>query len=226
MRRSASIVKGNARKRSVDFGLYLITDRRLSNNALAFHNALRDALRGGVKAVQLREKDLGTRELLILAVKMRKLTLKFNARLFINDRFDVALAVGADGVHLTQKSIPPGAVRNVVKDRLLIGVSTHSLKEARRAEREHADFVTLGPVYGTPSKRRYGPPVGLDTLKKVCSRLTIPVFAIGGIKSSRIQDVRDAGAYGVALISEIFASDNVKKKSGELVSMTDSHSHR
>jgi thiamine-phosphate pyrophosphorylase len=202
------------------FRLYLITDRRLITHHASLITAVREALRGGVRAIQLREKDLGTRELLSLAYKMRRLTAKYRARLFINDRLDIALAVGADGVHLTQRSVPVDAVRSAIGvSPLLIGVSTHSLNEAIKAERGGADFITLGPVYRTPSKLRYGPPIGLETLKEVCERVRIPVFAIGGIKARRIGQVMKAGAYGVAMISEIFGADDIKGKSKEITNL-------
>lgn len=218
-RSSAVSPKKENKGRTLGFELYVITDRKIVTPHASLITAVRKALQGGVRAVQLREKDLDTRELLPLAYKMRALTHKHKAKLFINDRFDIALAVGADGVHLTQNSIPAQAVRNVVKKKLMIGVSTHSLKEAREAERGGADFVTLGPVYRTPLKLKYGAPVGVDTLNKVSNGLTIPVFAIGGIKSHRIEKVKKAGAYGVAMISEIFGAGDIKKKAKELTNV-------
>ena len=169
--------------------------------------------------MQLREKDMGTRDLLQLAYKMRNLTAEYGAKLFINDRFDIALAAGADGVHLTQGSIPVSRVRDIVKKRLLIGVSTHTVKEAKQAEKGGADFITFGPVYRTPSKLRYGKPVGVDALKGIIKKMHIPVFAIGGIHSNRIKDVRDSGAHGAAMIREVLASDDIKKKSQELINL-------
>jgi len=206
-------------KKNIDFKLYLITDRKLVTHYSSLVTAVHQALRGGVKAVQLREKNLETLELLKMADKIRDLTKQFNARFFINDRFDIAIAVGADGVHLTQNSIPAAAVRKAVKKKLLIGVSTHSLKEAREAEKGGADFITVGPVYRTPSKLRYGKPMGLDTLKKITSRMSIPVFAIGGIKSSNIEYIKEAGAYGAAMIREVLASNNINRKTKELVNL-------
>ena len=210
----------------LDFKLCLITDRKqisktLNSKFLTLNllNAVKQALRGGVKAIQLREKDLGTRELLKLAHKMRDSTKRYSARLFINDRFDIALAVKADGVHLTQNSIPADAVRKAVKKKLLIGVSTHSLKEAKVAEKAGADFITFGPVYRTPSKLKYGKPIGINTLKKVSRAMKIPVFAIGGVKSHRVREVRKAGAYGIAMISEIFGAKNISKKTKEIISL-------
>lgn len=206
-------------QRNVDFRLYLITDRNRISGRRTLTSAIRQALQGGVRAVQLREKDLETRELLRLAYSMKKITARFGAKLFINDRFDIALAVGADGVHLTRNSIPVEAVRKTVKKKLIIGVSTHSLREAREAEQGGADFITLGPVYRTPSKVKYGNPVGIDTLKKVIRSVTIPVFAIGGITSGRVNESVTAGADGVAMISEIFKADHIQNKVKEILCM-------
>lgn len=191
----------------IDFNLYLITDRKISGNCLA---AVEEALRGGVRAVQLREKDLKVRELLHMAYQMRELTERYGARLFINDRVDVAIAVEADGVHLGQNSIPPWAVKRIAGE-LLIGVSTHSLEEAIEAERGGADFITFGPVFYTPSKAGYGAPLGRDMLKKVSSTISIPVFAIGGIKPEDIKGIRDSGARGVAVISGILGARDIRE---------------
>lgn len=190
----------------IDFNLYLITDRTAVPDILG---AVEEALRGGVRALQLREKDLRIRELLDLAYRMRDLTKRYGGLLFINDRVDVAVAVGADGVHLGRSSIPPSAVRKVSND-LIIGVSTHSVDEAIEAEREGADFITLGPVFYTPSKAGYGEPLGLNTLKKVCSSVSLPVLAIGGIKPDTVKEVINSGAKGVAVISAILGANNIK----------------
>lgn len=207
------------KNKSINFKLYLITDRKLIAESCFLTSAVRQALKGGVKAVQLREKDLGERELLKLAYKMRDLTKKYEASLFINDRLDIALAVGADGVHLTQESIPADAVKKAVKGKLLIGVSTHSLKEAGKAEKAGADFITFGPVCRTPSKLRYGKPVGVDNLKKACKKVNMPVFAIGGVKIRRINELKKTGTHGVAVISEILGSQDIETKTREIVNL-------
>ena len=196
---------------AINFSLYLITDRKLLTPHSSLLTAVEDALKGGIKAVQLREKDLNTRELLELAYKMRELTKKYHAKLFINDRVDIALAVDADGVHIGQKSIPAHAVRKIVQDKLIIGVSTHNLDEALEAERSGADFITLGPIYETPSKLKYGKPIGVDTLKRMKLEVSLPVFGIGGIKLDKVKEVMDAGANGIALISAILASKDIRK---------------
>jgi thiamine-phosphate pyrophosphorylase len=213
------------KKQAIDFGVYLITDRKQlansDNSELATRkliSAVRQALKGGVRAVQLREKDLGTRDVLRLGYRLREVTKRYNARLFINDRFDIALAVEADGVHLTGGGIPADVVRRTVGEGLMIGVSTHSLNEARAAERSGADFVTFGPVYRTPSKMRYGRPVGLTSLEEVCCKVSIPVFAIGGIKVNRVPSVFRRGAAGVALISGILGEEDIRSGAYKFVS--------
>jgi len=200
---------------SVDFKLYLITDRKQVKMPLAA--AVRLALEGGVRAVQLREKDLPVRELIALSQEMRALTNEFGAKLFINDRVDVAVAINADGVHLGHQSMPVEAVRRVVGSKMLIGVSTHDLAEAKAAEAGSADFITFGPIFETPSKAKLGIPVGIDAIKTLKNELNIPFYALGGIKSGNIKQVLVAGASGVAMISAIMAADDIKKSSSKLI---------
>ena len=203
----------------VDFRLYLITDRKLVTRHSSLVTAVEEALKAGVKAVQLREKDLGTRELLDMAYKMREITNKYKTKLFINDRVDIALSVEADGVHLGQNSIPPHAVRKIAKDKFMIGVSAHSIEEAEQAEKEGADFITLGPVYKTPSKLKYGQPLGVDIIRKAKAEISIPVFAIGGIKTDMVKEVMDAGADGIALISGILGAKDIKEKTTKFLEL-------
>jgi thiamine-phosphate pyrophosphorylase len=191
--------------RPVDFRLYLITDRKLFSSMDSFMVAVKEALAAGVRVVQLREKDLPTRELLEMAYKFREMTESCKAKLFISDRLDIALSVGADGVHLGQSGIPVRAVRNVVRDTLMIGCSTHSVDEAVEADNAGADFITFGPLFETPSKLKYGEPLGLEALREVSKKTNLPIFGIGGIKSNSIDDVLKAGASGIALISGILS---------------------
>ena len=168
-------------------------------------------IEAGVKAIQLREKDLSTRELLDMAHWLRDLTNEYGSKFLINDRVDIALAVKADGVHLGQNSMPASAAKKISGGRLLIGVSTHSIEEAVQAEKEGADFITLGPIYETPSKLKYGQPIGIATLKEAKSRVSLPVFAIGGIDTDRVTEVMNAGADGIALISAILTAEDKGK---------------
>lgn len=195
----------------VDFRFYLITDRRQLK--VPFYQGIEEALKGGVRALQLREKDIPVKELYEMAYKIRELTHRYGARLFINDRLDVALSVGADGVHLARTGIPLRAVQRVTGKGMLIGVSTHTIEEAIGAESEGADFITFGPVYETPSKKKYGPPVGIERLKEVTEKVSIPVFGLGGIKADRVVDILKSGAWGVALISAILSSDDIEGES-------------
>jgi len=204
----------------MDFKLYLITDRKLFTDNDSFFRGIEEALKGGVKAVQLREKDLETRELVDMAYRMREVTNQYSAKLFINERVDVALAVEADGVHLGVNGIPVKAARKIDGNSLLIGVSAHSVAEAGAGFNEGADFITAGPVYETASKARYGRPVGLEVLSGIKKAVTIPVFAIGGIKTENISEVFGAGADGIALISGILASPDIKTKSEEFMRLT------
>jgi thiamine-phosphate pyrophosphorylase len=190
----------------IDFNLYLITDRTQVATNHTLLSAVDSALQGGVKAIQLREKDLSAAALLPLALELRDLTRQYNARLLINDHIDVALAVQAEGVHLGEHSQPTDVVRQLIGPKLLIGVSTHNSADISRAAEQGADFVTFGPVYATPSKAAFGPPQGLKALAEACRGSSLPVFALGGITPPRTAEVRQAGASGVALISAICAN--------------------
>lgn len=203
--------------------LYLITDRTQTRER-PLVDILKSALDGGVRMVQLREKDLSGRELFNLAKELRELTSIYNAKLLINDRVDIALAVDADGVHLGQQGMSVQDARKAFSSSLItrhssptVSVSTHSLEEALQAESDGADFITFGPVYFTPSKSAYGHPVGIDKLKEVAKVVNIPIFALGGIKRESIDEVLNTGAYGVAMISAIMAANDVKKAVEEVM---------
>lgn len=188
--------------------LYLIGDRKIFGSEEEFLQAVEVALKAGVKAFQLREKDLTARQLYFLAKKLREITRRCDALLFINDRVDIALAVEADGVHLPQSGLPAHVVRKTWKDRFLIGVSTHSLKEAEEAS-EWADFITFGPIFYTPSKAQYGEPVGIENLKKVKESVKCKVFAIGGIKPENLTEVLPY-CDGVAVITGVLAQKDIE----------------
>jgi len=195
----------------VDFDIYLITDRTRVAPGYTLLTALEAAMSGGVKAVQLRERDLPAAELLPLARKLRDLTRRYDARLLINDRIDLALAVQADGVHLGGHSMPADVVRRLTGPDILIGVSTHSVSDVQRATESGADFVTFGPVYATPSKTAFGPPQGLQALAEACLATSLPVFALGGITPQRRSETLQTGVAGVALISAILADPDPRQ---------------
>jgi thiamine-phosphate pyrophosphorylase len=161
----------------------------------------------GAVAVQLREKDLEARPLLELARALRRITSAHGARLFVNDRIDVALAAGADGVHLGGGALPPDDVTSIAPGLHLAG-STHAIAEVleRRADLRFS-FLVFGPVFETPSKRVYGPPLGLEALRAACVG-TANLVAIGGIDAPRTPSCRAAGAAGVAVIRAILGADD------------------
>ena len=201
----------------VDFDLYLITDRRSLPAGRDLLATVRLALRGGVRAVQLREKDLSAAELYPLALELRELTREFSARLLINDRVDLALAVNADGVHLGHHSLPIAVARQLLGNQRLIGVSTHHPDEVKAAATSGADFVTFGPVYATPSKLPYGLPVGLEPLAAACAAVALPVFALGGVTAARLPELRAAGCRHVALIGAILQAGDPETAAQDLL---------
>ena len=160
----------------------------------------------GLPSVEVREKDLGGGELAALCRRLR--AVPHAPFLIVNDRVDVALAVGADGVQRTHSSLSVEDLKVVADKRVRVGASVHALDEAIAAARAGADWLFFGPVYDTPSKRQYGAPQGLAALERVTASVDVPVIAIGGITPDRVPDVRRAGASGVAVISAIlFAED-------------------
>lgn len=200
----------------IDFPLCLVTGRHQTVGR-PLVPLLRQALRAGVRAVQLRERDLETRPLLALAEDILRLTREHGALLFINDRVDLVMALEADGVHLRANSLPVAVTRRLLGPGRMIGVSAHSTEEVVRAESEGADFAVLGPVYETTSKLVYGPPIGLHPIEEASRRCRIPVFAIGGITASRVGEVRRAGACGVAVISSILSAGSVESATHQLL---------
>ncbi|KAF0183668.1 MAG: thiamine-phosphate pyrophosphorylase [Nitrospirae bacterium] len=208
-----------SRSRTTDFRLYLITDTALCGGFESLCRSVEAALDAGARAVQLREKGLPVREYLARAEKMRVLTQRYGARLFVNDRVDVAVAVDADGVHLGKTGIPPFAAKAVSRN-LLVGASTHSVAEALCAEDEGADFITLGPIFATPSKAQYGEPIGLSVLRDTITAVSIPVYGIGGIKTQNAQEILETGASGIALISGILAASDARASTLEYLKLT------
>jgi thiamine-phosphate pyrophosphorylase len=190
--------------------LYLVTDRQATGGrslADVVGAALRGIAGSGLPphevAVQLREKDLSGRALTELARALRETTAAAGVRLFVNDRIDVALAVGADGVHLGGGSLRPADAR-AVAPALAIAISAHGIDDVGAAAGQVA-FAVFGPIYDTPSKRRYGPPVGLGALD-AAARVGLPLIAIGGIDTERTPDLLRAGARGVACIRAVMAA--------------------
>ena len=183
--------------------LYLITDRLSlpSPHDTSQLALIEQAARGGVTLIQIREKDWSARELAEFARAAIAVARPHGARILINDRVDVALATGADGVHLRVNSLAVEQVRAITSPNFLIGVSTHSLAEAQAAQAGGANFITCGPVYETPSKRAYGAPLGLAALREIAEAVSIPTYALGGINTSNLLEPLHHRAAGIAAIS-------------------------
>lgn len=191
--------------------LCYITDRRALPPGALLPRIL-EAARAGVDMVQIREKDLPTRELAALVRGALDGARGNKTQIILNDRLDIALALGASGVHLATTSMPPEAVRASLPANFLVGVSCHSIDEALRAQAGGANYVLLGPIFSTLSKLAYGPPLGLSVLEETASRVKIPVLALGGISVERASACLEAGAQGLAGISIFQDCDSISER--------------
>ena len=209
-----------AMPRPVDYSLYVVTDRALARGR-ATADVVRAAVAGGATCVQLREKECGTREFLEEARAVRAALRGTGVPLIVNDRVDVALAVGADGVHLGQRDLPIAAARRLGPPSWIIGVSAESVADAVRAERDGADYVGASPVFATPTKADHAPPLGLEGLRAIRAAVKIPLVAIGGIHAGNARETIRAGADGLAVVSAIVAADSPREAARALKSEID-----
>lgn len=200
--------------------LYPITDRHLSGLSHAEQVAL--LIDGGATLIQLREKTDPVSKFFAQAERALGIARERGAKIIINDRVDLALALGADGVHLGQEDLAPDAARRILGDGAIIGFSTHNLEQATLAAHMPVDYVAIGPIFSTNTKQAANPPVGLDGLARVRDALDgISIVAIGGITSENIEATRKAGAHAVAVISDIWGSVLAAKiKTGQLLKLS------
>ena len=203
------------RRLKLDFDLYLVTDPMVDHLA-----AVRGAIAGGIKIIQLRDKGASKKQLLKWAKKIRKLTAKAGVTFIMNDYLAIARVVDADGVHLGQEDLKRGSIaktrRKLGRDKI-IGVSTHNMGQALQAVKSGADYIAVGPIFATPTKPS-AKPVGLELLRKVLRQVKIPVVAIGGINSTNIYSVSKAGCRRVAVIRAVLKKKNIKKAVKDLSS--------
>jgi len=191
----------------IDYSLYLVTDRGLSRGRPT-PEIVRAAVRGGVTCVQLREKTCSTREFIAEALAVRDFLKWRGVPLIINDRVDVALAVGADGVHLGQGDLPRAEARAILGESKLIGISAESLRDAVAAENAGADYLGVSPIFATPTKTDTAAPLGLEGLRAIRRQVKLPLVAIGGLNAGNAAAVIGGGADGVAVVSAIVAADD------------------
>lgn len=189
-----------------DFKLYVIIDRDLVKNRNILKIAS-EALRGGADIIQLRHKSSDDRGFLRDAMAIKEITRKYNRPLIINDRADIARIAGADGVHLGQGDIPIEEARKILGKKI-IGISTHSVEQAKDAEKRGADYVGIGPIFKTKTKKGLSP-IGLSILRPIGKTIDIPAFAIGGISLNNIKKLRNAGVSRIAVASQAIKSRDV-----------------
>jgi len=190
------------------YDLYVITDPSLSGGR-SHAEIARAALEGGADAIQIRDKSSPAYNLSCVVAEIQPIARKFGAPLLVNDRVDVALVAGADGAHVGQEDLPAREARRLLPKPRLVGVSVSTLEEARRAARDGADYLGVGPVFATSTKPDAGEPLGLERLAGIARAVAIPVVAIGGITMDNVTSVFEAGASGAAVVSAVVSAEDI-----------------
>lgn len=201
----------------IDYSLYVITDEKL--NADSLKKTLRHAVGGGATIIQYRNKTAATGKMIKESNDLHKITKKFGIPLIINDRLDVALAVDAEGVHVGQDDMPVHIARKIIGVGKILGASVKTIEQAKKAVNDGADYLGVGDIFGTKSKKDAGEPIGLEILRKISSVSSIPVVGIGGITKTNAGSVISNGAQGIAVISAIFNHPDPEKEAKELISI-------
>ena len=200
---------------NIDYSLYLVTDRGLARGRSTL-DIISAAVDGGATVVQLREKDCATRDFIEQALTIKDFLKARGVPLIINDRVDVAQAVGADGVHLGQTDMPLEMAKRILGNSMIIGISAESLQDAIEAEKGGADYLGVSPIYATPTKTDTAPPLGLEGLRAIYKAVGLPLVGIGGLNKDNSADVIRNGAAGVAVVSAIVAADDPEAAAREL----------
>lgn len=193
----------------IDYSLYLVTDRNFLHGR-KLKDVVEAAVKGGVTLVQVREKDISTKEFYKVALEVKEVTDKYKVPLIINDRIDIAQAIDADGVHLGQDDMPLKLARKILGEDKIIGISAGNIEEAQTAERDGADYVGIGAVFFTGSKKDIDTPIGVEGLKEIVDSINIPSVAIGGVNEENTADIMRTGTDGIAVISAILNNEDVK----------------
>lgn len=205
--------------KNIDLSLYLVTDN--SENEEKFLKTIQDAILGGVSVVQIREKTAETLEFYNLALKVKEITAKYNVPLIINDRVDVSLAIDADGVHVGQSDMPCDITRKLIGENKILGVSAATIEEAKKAEKDGADYIGTGAIFPTATKDD-APSVTKKDLTDIANSINIPVVAIGGITIENAKELKDTGIAGLSVVSAIMGAENPKKASEKLLNIFNS----
>ena len=205
--------------KNTDLSLYLVTDK--SDDVEKFLNTIEEAIKGGVTVVQIREKTAETLDFYNLALKVKEITTKYNVPLIINDRVDVALAIDAEGVHVGQSDMPCDVTRKLIGEDKILGVSAATIDEAKKAEKDGADYIGTGAVFPTATKDD-APSITKQDLKDVVDSISIPVVAIGGITLENASQLKDTGIAGLSVVSAIMSAENPKKTSQDLLNIFNS----
>lgn len=201
--------------KNIDYSLYLVTDRGLCRGRELISVVL-EAVKGGVNMVQLREKQASAGEFFQLARQLKKLLSELNVPLLINDRVDVALAVGADGVHIGQEDIPYPMVRSMLGPDRIIGISVNTDAQIREADQTDVDYLSVSPVFPTPTKADTKEPFGLEGLRRARSLTRKPLITIGGINKENMAEIISTGVDGAALVSAICSAASPYDSAREL----------
>ena len=199
----------------LDLSLYLVTDKRNKADE-EFLEIIEEAIKGGTTVVQIREKEGETLDFYNLALKVKEITSKYNVPLIVNDRIDVALAIKSEGVHIGQTDMPADVVRSLIGDEMILGVSASTVKEARKAEKDGADYIGTGAVFPTATKDD-APSITKDDLKEVTGSINIPTVAIGGITLENASELAGTGISGISVVSAIMNSEDPKTASENLL---------
>ena len=205
--------------KNLDLSLYLVTDK--SDDVEKFLKTIEEGIKGGVTVVQIREKTADTLDFYNLALKVKEITTKYNVPLIINDRVDVSLAIDADGVHVGQSDMPCDVTRKLVGPDKIVGVSAATIDEAKKAEKDGADYIGSGAIFPTATKDD-APKITKKDLKEIVDSISIPVVAIGGITLDNAHELVDTGIAGLSVVSAIMSSDDPKKSSEQLLNIFNS----